>query len=216
MGTGCETLGSMVIDPTSGSLFVTENDGATGTNRVLRAAGHAAQATVLVEGSPWNWITNLEFQPGDGVAAFRPYQPARGGRLLYNTSDYVTLFERNELAPLRPSAWVSGPGTTGAGNVDLSVIGGPPSGMAWAYHCPSSLFDPAELPIFLASQQVNLFVGLDPWTTELHQFPILLDGAGSGSITFFNDGSLTGQLAIQPLVFDAQGQAVALAWAAFL
>ena len=111
---------------------------------------------------------------------------------------------------------LSGPGTSGAGDVDVAVVGGAPDGRGWVLYGPSSLFDPNELPIWIAAQELNVFVGLDPLTLSMHPVPIPLDDEGHGTLTVYHDGSLLGLLALQVLVLEADGGIAAISEVAFL
>lgn len=202
VGAGYEAVGSLAIDPVDGRVYVTENDFNTGLNRIREVNGPAAGAPVLIEGTSWNWITNLEFRGGDGVALFRPYQPEAGGQLLYTTTDFVLLAERNELRPERPYLTLAGAGTTGSGDVDFTLHAGVPGGMGWIYYGPSSLYSPTELPLWLNGGGHFLFVGLDLGTLRADSGLFLLDGEGSGGTTLDHDGTLLGQVAFQALVLD--------------
>ena len=216
IGTGYEAAGSLVIDPVDGRVYMAENDFASGSNRVRRVTASAATAPILVEGSPGRWITNFEFVAGDAVALFRAYQPDTGGRLRFNTTDWFSAWERNELAPLRPSLLTSGPGTIGAGNVDLDLVAAAPLGMAFVLYGPSGLFDSNELAVYLAAQDLNLFVGLDLSTLAIHPVPMFTDAQGEASMSFLHDGTLLGTLAMQAFVLDAGGRVAAISHAAFL
>ncbi|MEW6073016.1 MAG: hypothetical protein AB1726_10560 [Planctomycetota bacterium] len=216
LGAGYEAASSLAIDPADGRLYLAENDFGSGANRVRQVSGDAPSAPVLVAGAPFAWMTNLELLPGDGVALFRPYQPVEGGRLLYNTTDFAATWARRELAPARPAAFLTGPGTQGAGQVDLDVVGGPPLGIAFAAYGPSALYDPDELPIWLAAQGLNVFLGLDPSTLTLYPVLIPLDGEGHGATSFLHDGTLLGTLALQALVLHGDLRVAAISAPAFL
>ncbi len=216
LGDGYEAAGSLAIDPVDGRVYLVENDFGSGVNRVRHVNGPSAGAPVLVEGTPFSWITNLELLPGDGEALFRPWQPARGGSLLYNTTDFYSTWERIDLAPQRPAVLLSGAGTSGAGDVDVDVVGGTPRGIGWVLYGPTSLYDPNELAIWIAAQELNVFVGLDPLTLLMHPAPVALDDEGNGTLTVYHDGSQLGLLALQVLVLDAGGGVAAISEVAFL
>ena len=50
--------------------------------------GTGGPASILLEGTTGNTIGNLEWTRRPRVAAFLPFQPASGGTLRYNTTDF--------------------------------------------------------------------------------------------------------------------------------
>ena len=212
---GFDSVGSMVFDPVGGGLYVTSNHFGNGTNRIYRVGTSAANSTLLFTGDTWHWVSGLEFVGGDGLAAFQRFQPASGGTLRFSRTDFGALDERWELEPARAQASLSGPGTSGQGEVSLDVAGALPGGTVLVLFAPSALSNPVE--------QVYSFAGLPPIHSPLHLpaldfLPLFLpaDGNGAGSFSFWNPGGLEGLLDFQALVGDAAGTTLGITTAASL
>ncbi len=209
---GLDGAADLALDP-FGDLYLAENNFGTGVNRIRRVAGNPRFGPVLIEGTPFRTMSNLEFEAGTGVAAFAGFQPPTGGTLRYNTTDFVSVFERKELVCLRPGASLSGPGTGGPGPFSLSVVGGPPGGIGIPLYGPSSQYSPNETALLL---RVPLFLGLNLATVRRAPGVLLLDGTGAGQAPYVNPGGLVGLFAIQVVVFDAQGRLAGSSSATFL
>ena len=204
LGTGYDGASSMVYDPGAASLYLAENNYGTGLNRIVLANGPGDLAHVLVDGPAWSWITNLERVPGAGPAAFLPFQPASGGALRYNTTDFATATARLALHPRRPELVLGGPGLTGAGSLDVALQLGPPDGLSIVAFGPQTSQLGTELVLTLGSLP-PLFLGLDPGALYPLAGPFALDGSGAFTAGFHNPGDLHGQLALQALVLDSAG-----------
>lgn len=210
---GFDGAADLVVDPVDGGIYLAENNFGNGVNRIRLVAGNPFVGAFLVEGTGFRTISNLEFLPGDGVAIFAGFQPPRGGTLLYNTTDFVSVFERKSLSALRPTGIVSGPGTSGPGPFDVGVIDAPSNGFGFIFYGPLSQYNPNETAIQLKRP---VFVGLNLSTLARAPGTILLDSSGKGHLTFTNPGGLQGQWAMQILLFDAGGALVGSSTAAFL
>jgi hypothetical protein len=206
VGNGFTVAYRLARDPLSDQLFLVENDFSTGANRIRWVRGDVAQSPVLVEGPAFRTMANVSFLPSLGDARFLPYQPAVGGTLVYTSTDFplppqTPLIERTAIEPLRPAASLSGPGTSGPGEILLDLASGPPSGFARLAFGPSSTYSPLE-----TAYPVNglpLFLGLAPATLGLGTTLYPLDAQGALTESFVNPGGLEGTLAIQLLLYDA-------------
>ncbi len=216
IGAGFDAISGLAYDETSGEVYSSENDFASGRNLIRRVQGNASESPVLVEGPllvPQRTKSNLEFIEEGGPALFRPYQPTGGGRLRYQTVDFDTKFQRMELAPLRPTIAFEGPGTTGIGPFTLALENGPPSGFAWLFVCPSSAYDPVEIALPLSTAIHPLFVGL---RSPVSSAGILtLDSSGDALANLSNPSGATGAVAAQALLFDADLAVVGVSAAGF-
>jgi len=212
---GLQVVGALAIDPRDGRVFVAEQSADPAGNRILVLAPSDVSATELVRIDAPNRVRSLQFLPGDGIASFDPFQPQRGGALVWVASADPVAGPglRRVLETERPALELNGPGTGGAGAFDLSVEGGPPHGLALVFYGSAASFDPLESALPLA---VPLFVGLD--LAGLQRVPGLvpLDANGSGSVGYVNTSASTGLFAIQAVLLDAAGAPVGSSSAAFL
>jgi hypothetical protein len=197
---GLDGATGLAHDPLWDVLYVAENNFGSGVNRVRIVGDPGAP---LVEGTNGLTIGNLEFLPGDGVAAFRSYQPSSGGTLLYNTTDFFSVYARRALAPLRPQASLTGIGTNGAGPFDVLLAGAPPGGIGLLHYCTLALAPTTEILVPFA---FPLFLALDPATAQRIPGGFPIDAAGNASMTFFNPGGLERTFALQFLLLDASGR----------
>ncbi len=198
VGGGFAGAAGLAIDPARGAIFLSENNYATGENRIRRVRGSADSSPVVHEGPPFFSVGNLAFQAGPGEAAFLPFQPASGGALRFTRTDFSTSVRRFELVPRRPGLTLGGPGLSGAGPFELRVSGGPPGGFARVFYCPRSLFHANESVIHLAG--IPLFIGLDLPTTGSLPALLHLDAQGDASRVYTNPGGLEGLFAVQVLL----------------
>jgi hypothetical protein len=201
-------------DPTTGALYLSESSFGV-ANRIRRVGTGPADSPIVVEGDPFQSIANLEILPGEAPAVLAPFQPATGGRLLYNNTDFFSVFERHAVAPARPLVGLVGPGTRGVGAVDYALSGGPPNGTFVVLYGPSSTYQSNE-PAYALGADVPLFLGLALGTLTVVPGSFALDANGAGSAAFQNATGQTGFLATQALVFDAEGVLVGSSDAAFL
>jgi hypothetical protein len=208
VASGFEACADLAYDPVHADLFIAEVDFSTGVNRIQRVESSASLSPLILEGAPFRAISNLEFQAGAGVARFAAFQPASGGRLRYNSTDFVSSSDRNGVDPLRPVLLFSGPGTGGAGDVTVQLLGAAPLGFALIAFGPRALAPQEELVFELSGVDAPLFVGLD--LASLLILPGLLPvGAdGQGILVTQNPGGFEGLLAVQAIVFDAGSQLV--------
>ena len=206
--TGYDGAGGLVIDWRTGTAYMIENNFSSGANRVWAVTGGAASGPPLVEGVPFQWISNLEVHAGGALPELRAYQPVADARLLYTNTDWATFTNRNEVTAARATLALSGPGLTGPGVVDLTVTGGEPGGSALVLFGPTSLVSPTEGALVLPGVDPFLFTALDPASVLTFGGALPLDGAGSAGLTFANPGGLEGLVTIQGLLIDLQGISV--------
>ncbi len=201
--TGFDGAADLAVDPVSGGIYLVENNYGNGVNRIRLVAGNPTITPVLVEGTVFRTISNLEFLPGDGVAIFAGYQPPRGGTLYYSSTDFVSVAARMSVTTLRPIAYASGPGVTGAGPFDIGVTSAPPGGFGFIFYGPSSSVLPNELVLQL---RIPLFLGLAPMTAARAPGTLLVAGNGQGHLSYVSPGGLQGNWAFQAVLFDASGR----------
>lgn len=197
---GFENATSLAYDPDWDRLYLSENDFLSGSNVVRRVGVSPATSPVLVTGTTFQTINNLQFLRGDGVASFVPYQPVTGGRLHYNSTDFFSTFARREVSPSRPIPFFTGVGLGGPGPFDLHLTNGAPNGTAFVLF--SATHAGGELPIYLPARGFFLFLGLDLLTLDGDPVPFSLDSDGCGTNAYINPGGLEGSLTVQVLVLD--------------
>jgi hypothetical protein len=202
------------FDSRTDALYLLENNFATGENRIVRVLGSAAASPVVVEGRPFNSMSNLVLVPGSGTPVLRAFQPASDALIGYTTSDFVAPIERVVVRPRRPVTSLAGPGLSGPGTVDLTLVGGPPHGFARLLYGPSALYSPIEHVLQLNG--LPLFVGLHPGTLASLPGVAPLDASGGLQQSFVNPGGLEGQVALQLLLIDASLRIAGTSSAAFL
>lgn len=200
---GFDGGGDLELDPSSGALYLAENNFSTGANRVRQVAGTLAGSPVIVEGSPGNTIDRLEFVPGAGPATFQPYQPSSGGLLRYSTTDFAGFADRVAVRPARPQALLLGPGASGPGRVELRVTGAEPGGTLIVAYGPQGTWDPLEATYLLSGAAAPVHTGLVLETLQLVPVVLPVDAGGEGSFAFHNPGTLLGLFALQGIVGDA-------------
>ena len=201
VGDGFPGASSLAYDAVLDDLYLAASDFVTGVNGVYLVEGNASASPLLLDGTPGEFLFNLEFLPGtDPDRVFRAYQPDGGGELRYSNFG-----GRSSIATLRPQAFLSGPGLVGPGDLDVNVADAPANGLAYTLYGPQLLVPGTEAPVFLGNQGLNVFLGLDLFTLEADVVPFSLDGSGTGAKTYTNPGGLQGTLAIQVLVLDDMG-----------
>lgn len=213
IGGGFVGASRFAFDRRTKRLYLMENNYATGENRIRRVKGSADESPVVVEGRPFRSLGNLTLLPGEGPTVFREYQP-EGALLVYTSTDFVTSSERIEVRPSRPTASMSGPGTSGPGDFVLEIQGGPPGGVASLWYCPSRNFHANEAVFRIGG--LRLFLGLDAATTHGLTGLFPLDANGALRRTYTNPGTWQGTSALQALLFDADRKLVGSTTAAFL
>ncbi len=214
IGTGFAGAARMAFDPVHGELFLMENNFATGENSIRAVLGSEADSPALLTGRPFFSLGNLEFVPGDGRAAFLPYQPPTGGLLRYTTTDFFSTVERFELVARRPALALEGPGTSGPGPFDLTLAGGPPGGSALILFSPAALVHEPET--LVRRFAVPLFFGVDLGTLGTLPGALPLDEDGALARTFQNPGGFEGQFAVQLLLLDGDARIAGTSSVAFL
>lgn len=194
---GLSGAAALAYDPFRDRMYLAENDFGTGVNRIRIVNGGAN--AVLLDGTPGNTISTFEFRGGDGLAELRPYQP-EAASLLYNTTDFFSVFARRSLHARRPVATCTGPGTFGAGVFDIGFHDAPPGGYAVVYYNLRSTMPGTELVLPF---RFPFFFGLS--LTQLGRVTgsIAADASGVGSASFVNPGGLEGLFGIQLVFFDA-------------
>ena len=204
LGVGFEGAARLAFDRRVGALYLAEVSFASGANRIRRVLGGAAQSPILLEGQGFRSITNLCLQSGSGAARFGAYQPASDAFLTYTTTDCVAPPERFELLPRRPSATLTGAGTSGPGPFALELHDGPPGGFARLvlcaparFHTPERVFQTSPLPLFFGADLLGGPAGL------AGKAYLPLDASGSLALDYVNPGGLVGQWAAQFEVFDS-------------
>lgn len=200
VASGLDGVTDLALDPATGELYVADNNYGLASNRLLRVdpASGAVEPLftgAVVPGGP-RTISNLEFLPGPGPQAFLAYQPEGGGRLRFQTTDFFSAFEREDLQPDRPS--LAYDGALGR----LTLDGGPSLGLALVLGCPAASFG-AELPLALPGATAPLFVGLRPPLASAGV--ALLSGKGAGALSVPPGLAF----AFQALVLDAHLDLVA-------
>lgn len=199
---GFDGAAGLAIDPVLGDPYVLETNFGSGINRVRRVGTGPPDSPILVEGAPFLSMANLEFSAGDGKAFFRGFQPESGGTLRYSTTDFFSVYERNQLEPLRPPAFFTGPGTSGPGALTLELEDGPSNGLAFVIFGSSANCLPDEMGLFFPDfADVPLFTCLAPGKFRFDRSgPFFLDGAGDGSKTYPDSMGATGVTAYAVLV----------------
>lgn len=200
IGSGFLGASSLAYDHDRGDLYFAASDFGSGSNVVYRVLGGPLASDLLVEGSPFGFLGGLELLAAeDARAQLRPFQPSSGPRLRV-----AGLAGRHDLRSLRPTIFLTGPGAGGAGRFDLNVADGAPGGVAYTLVSASASAPPVEIAVWLANQELNLFLGLDPFTLDFDPLPFALDGDGLGAKAYANPG-LGGSVALQVLVLRPGG-----------
>ncbi|TAJ23571.1 MAG: hypothetical protein EPO68_02790 [Planctomycetota bacterium] len=199
IGVGYAGSSDLLFDAETGRLYMAENNYLTGSTRIRAVTASEANAPIVVDALPFGWITNLELRHGADAAVFAAYQPASGGRLLYNNTDFLSSWTRSEVTPLRPQLALSGPGASGAGALGLDVSGGVPGGVALFAAAPTASLLSVEAPFPLLSA-VPLLSPLA--LAEVVVLPVIngLDGQGAASRVVPHQGDLLGVLTVQALL----------------
>jgi hypothetical protein len=200
---GYDGASDMTLEPQTGRLYLAENNFTTGTSRIWAVAGGPAGGTApFVEEALFNWTTSLEGFGGSTAATLQAFQPASDARLQYNTTDFFSSWERVSVTALRPTLTISGPGTTGPGQVDLNVTGAAPGGGLLYFYGSTALVAGSE-SAFGPGSVAPLFTALDLLSLESFGAILPLDGAGASLFSFTNTGGLEGLVSIQGLLFDS-------------
>ena len=193
---------SLALDASTGTLFLAENNFASGINR-LRVVG----GDVLVEGLTGFTLSNVEFLPGDGIGAFAAYQPETSGTLLYNTTDFATVSARRAVTPLRPALATNGLGTSGPGPFDVTLDACPPNGFGILFYDLA-----ANAPVsgeYALNLSFPLVLGLDAGTVMRIPGTLPVDSLGASTVGYVNPGGFVGTLQLQAILFDVTGALVA-------
>jgi len=199
---GYDGASDMTLDPQTGRLYFSENNFATGTSRIWALAGGAVGGTSpFVEEATFNWTTGLEAIGGSTAATLQGFQPSSDARLHYNTTDFFSSWQRVSVTAKRPTLSISGPGQSGAGQVDLAVANAAPGGGVLYFFGPTALVVGTESAYSLAAV-APLFTALDAASLSAFGGIVGVDGAGASSYSFSNPGGLEGLVSIQGLIFD--------------
>lgn len=200
--TGYDGASDLALDPQTGGLYLAENNFGTGSSRIWPVTGGPVGGTSpLIEETTFNWTTNLEAFGGSTAATLQAFQPSSDARLLYNTTDFFSSWERVEVTAKRASLAISGAGLTGPGQVDLDVTAGPPGGGVLYFFGPTALVGASETA-YAVGLAVPLFTALDLSSLNAFGGVLSLDGTGSSSFSFSNPGGLEGLVSIQGLLLD--------------
>ena len=201
---GFDGSSSLVIDPVYEVLFLAENDFGTGLNRITRIPVGAGTPSLVYEGNPFDFTSQLQFFAPTGDGFFFPYQPQGSGSLATVTTDFFSFDDRLELVPERPVLAATGPGAAGSGSFELELSGAPELGLAVLGVGPQGLHDPVETAIDFAGLPL-LHTGLHLGSVRVLPLVIPIDGSGAASVgPFHNTGALTGNLVFQALVYSSE------------
>jgi hypothetical protein len=114
----------------------------------------------------------------------------------------------------RPTLAIEGPGTSGPGPFDLSIVDGPPGGRALILYCLEPLAPSPER--LVRRYAVPLFFGVDLRTHGVVPGDLTLDAAGSVTQTYTNPGGYEGMFAVQVLLLNASSRFAGTSTVAFL
>ena len=180
-----------------------ENNFTTGASRIWAVAGGPAGGTSpFVEEAMFNWTTSLEGFGGTTAATLQAFQPTSDARLYYNTTDFFSSWERVSVTAKRANLSIAGPGTTGPGQVDLTVADASAGGGVLFFFGPTALVAGSETA-FNIGGAAPLFSALDPSSMTIFGGIVPVDGAGAALFNFSNPGGLEGLFSIQGLLFDS-------------
>ena len=194
---------ALEYDVTTGYVYMLENNFGSGVNRVWCLTGGAPNfSDVLVEGTPSNWMSNLEFFAGASPATFEAYQPAGGATLHYSSTDFGSFSARNAVTPQRASIAITGPGATGPGPGAVEITGGVPGGAALLFYGSTTLKSMSETAYSLAGIAPPIFSDLHLGSLTVLPGMIMSDGLGASSYAFTNPGGLNGLISVQALLID--------------
>jgi hypothetical protein len=199
IGVGFDGASDLAFDRETGRAYLAENNFGTGTARIYGVSSTAASSPILVESAAFGWITNLELEQGADAAVFAAYQPASGGRLLYNNTDFFSSWLRTAVTPQRPQLALTGPGASGAGLLSLDVTGGVPGGLALFAAAPTA----GNLPVEAAIPLLSPVPLLSPLAlAQVVVLPVVngLDAQGATSRVVPHQGDLLGVLSVQALL----------------
>ena len=210
---GLEIPWSLELAPDDQTFYVGHGP-SLGLHRISRFGPEAGQVLELLHLTNGEDVRTVQLLPGTSPAAYLPFQPPAGGRIVYavlEASPYTHL--RRALDPLRPTLAVGGPGTTGTGPFDVTLNGGPPNGTARVLLCPLGLYDPNEHVQLVG--QVPVFYGLDRATLRPVAPLMTLDANGDG-VLMLQNGKGPGTRALQALIYGPAGKLLGSTTAAFL
>ncbi len=202
--TGFDILSDFAVTADGSTFFVAEIP-ALGVSRILASTSSVGHQELL-RITPPEYVFDVQFRPGTAPAKFLAFQPATGGELVYQTR-FGSARARRSLAPARPVASVSGPGTSGSGPYDLTLTGGPPHGRAIVFFGPLSGYNPNE-PAY-PRNGIPLFFGLQRSTAHRAPGSIQLDANGNAVQPYVNNAESPNMWAIQALLRDEANKPVA-------
>jgi hypothetical protein len=200
--TGWDGASSLLIDPATHRLYLSENNSVTGAAAVWEMLGSSKSSSrKLYQGAPGPFSGGLDLHGVQPRAQFLPYQPAAGGELVLSETDFfANQTVRVGIQPARPTAVLSGPGASGAGAFSWSIDGGAPNGWVLAAIGLSSTYDPLESAVLIPGV-APLFTGLELATTQFVPVFLRLDAQGSLAYAGHNPGGFTGVIAAQGIVY---------------
>jgi len=199
VGSGFNGAFSLVLDPVHEVLYLAENNFGTGLNRVVRIPAATGVGSVVYEGDPFDFTSQLQFFSPTGDGFFFPYQPDGSGAVTAINGE-----GRVELTPSRPQLTASGAGVGGTGPFELQLDGAPELGLAVLGVGPQSLFATTETA-YLSAGLPLLHTGMQLGSIRVLPLVIEIDANGAASVgPFTNDGALTGNLVFQALVFSGE------------
>ena len=213
VASGFDGSGSLVVDRATFRIYMTENNFGTGVNRVREVISSPLDSPILYEGPPFATVDIEGYAQGSGGAIFARFQPEFGGTLQLSATDFASFDDRLALHPERPVLSLDGPGTTGVGPFVLTQTGGLEGGTNILVYGPASLVGP-EQPLLIFA--LPLFTGLDVPTLKILPYAVVSDGAGTVTLPLYNVSGAVGLTAIQLLLLDESGLALATGTSAVL
>jgi hypothetical protein len=198
VGGGFDGAARLALDRRTRSLYLLENDFASGLNRIRRVQGGAAQSPILLEGPPFRSLGNLSFHSGPLAQRFLPFQPETGGTLHYTSTDFANPPERAALTPARPAADLT---VAVSGTVDLDLSLGPPAGFARILFAPRSAVLALESTLFVNGIPMHLALERQQLAWLPGLFP--LDTNGALHLRLPDPAGLASQWTLQLWLYDA-------------
>lgn len=197
---GWSNVADLAYDSEVQKLYLIENE-FFGSPEIYAVANTKAFSKVVVSGAAGTYLGNLELHLGSSPAQFRAYQPAAGGALSFNESNYPERIQtRRVVHPKRPLAGMQAPPLGQEGIARFEVQGAYPDGALVLFFGFSQNLAAQESALF--------FSGLPPmfWALPLHAkalfLPFPVDSGGEMVFEFYDPGHLQGALAFQAVIGD--------------